>query len=155
GWKRCFHITLERGQRITITEDHSLFTIDEATAKLAPIEGSKIRVGTPVVTPFDLSACADGWSHDLTTLDLQSLPEQRDGRASRSSIIRDGEHFVNRLGRTRIPVEFPVTDDFLYVIGLWLAEGGTSARSAGVTLAFSIGGTPGAANTLIKFFQEY
>lgn len=155
GWKRCFQITLERGQRITITEDHSLFTIDEATAKLAPIAGRDIRVGMPVVTPFDLSACADAWSQDLTSLDLQGMPAQRDGRTSRSSIIRDGDYFVNRLGRTRVPVVFPMTDDFLYVVGIWLAEGGKSATTDGVALRFSIGGTPRAADTLTAFFEAY
>lgn len=153
--KRCFHLRLERGQRITITEDHSLFTIDETTATIAPVEGSNIRIGMPIVTPFDLTACLDAWSQDLTSIDLSAMPVQREGRIPRSSITQDGAHFVNRLARTRIPVEFPVTDDFLYVVGLWLAEGGKSVTSTDLTMRFSIGGTPGATETLTRFFRTY
>src|SRR5262249_30691649 len=106
--KRCFHITLERGQRITITEDHSLFTIDESTTKLTPVAGSNIRLGMPIVTPFDLSACLDAWSQELTSLNVHNMPVQREGRIRKSSGIREGASCVNRLGGTRMPVEFPV-----------------------------------------------
>jgi queuosine biosynthesis protein QueC len=152
--KRCFQITLERGQRITITEDHSLFTIDEATASLTPVAGSDVQVGVPIVTPFDLCSCADAWSTDLTALDLCEMPVRRDGRTS-SSIVRIGDCFVNQLGRYRVPVQLPVTDDFLYVVGLWLAEGGKSVTSDNSALGFSIGGTPGAAATLARVFGAY
>jgi hypothetical protein len=91
----------------------------------------------------------------LLSLDLRDMSVQREGRTSRSSVIRVDDHFTNRLGRTKVPVEFPVTDDFLYVVGLWLAEGGKSVISDGVSLAFSIGGTPGAVGTLTKFFATY
>jgi len=155
SWKRCFHITLERGQRITITEDHSLYTIDETTAALTPVCGKQIRAGMPIITPFNLSACADAWSQDLAVLDLRNMPAQREGRTMSSSIVRDGAYFVNRLRRSRIPVEFPVTDDFLYVVGLWLAEGGKSITSQNVTLRFSIGGTLGAVDTLSTFFDSF
>src|SRR5262249_39452137 len=42
-----------------------------------------------------------------------------------------------------------------YMVGLWLAEGGKLATPDGVTLAFSIGGTPGAVDTLRRFFLAY
>src|SRR5262249_38678640 len=111
--------------------------------------------GMPIVAPFDLSACADAWSRELESLDLHNMPAQRDGRTRTSSIIRVGDHFVNRLGRTRVPVAFPVTDDFLYVIGLWLAAGGNSAALELAALAFSLGGTPAAADTLLLYFAAY
>src|SRR5262249_36010657 len=139
----------------TITEDHSLFTIDESTTKLTPVAGSNIRLGMPIVTPFDLSACLDAWSQELTSLNVHDMPVQREGRIRKSSGIREGASCVNRLGGTRMPVEFPVTDDFLYVVGLWLAEGGKSATTYGVTPALSIGGTPGAVDTLSRFFLAY
>lgn len=151
--KRCFRIILERGQTITATEDHSLFTLDEATAQIKTITGCEVQKGTPIVTPFDLSSCTDAWLDDLQTVDLRGiaprLPEIR-----QSLVIRDG-HITNRLGRTRIPLDFPITDDFLYIVGLWLAEGGKSPETPLSTLAFSVGGTPGAAETLSTFFGSY
>jgi queuosine biosynthesis protein QueC len=153
--KRCFEIVLERGQHIHITEDHSLFTIDERTASLKPVRGRDIAVGMPIVTPFDLSSCAHAWSDDLLSLDLSEMPVTREGRTRKSSITRVGAYYVNRLGRSKVPALFPVSDDFLYVIGLWLAEGGKSPTTESSTLAFSIGGIPGAAQTLESFFAGY
>src|SRR5262249_21478100 len=65
GHKRCFAVRLERGQEITITEDHSLFTVDPATASLVTVKGSEVAVGMPVVVPFDLSQVATAWSKEL------------------------------------------------------------------------------------------
>lgn len=151
--KRCFNIRLERGQEITITEDHSLFTIDEATAKLTPIKGSRVMKGLPIVTPFDLSSCADAWSTELTSLDLRGITSRRPEK--RCSLMAHDGYVTNRLGRTRVTVDFPITDDFLYIIGLWLAEGGKSSTAVSTTLAFSVGGTPGAVETLRSYFASY
>jgi 7-cyano-7-deazaguanine synthase in queuosine biosynthesis len=153
--KDCFQITLERGQRINITEDHSLFTIDEQTAGLIPVPGRSITVGMPIVTPYDLSACADRWTDDVASLDLSEMPIQREGLLIKSSMSRSGDFYVNRLGRSKIPVTFPMSDDFLYVVGLWLAEGGKSPTTDSHTLAFSVGGIPGAADTLRQFFEQF
>ncbi len=155
GWKPCYHIVLERGQEITITEDHSLFTINSATAELETIKGSDITIGTPIVVPFDISSCGGAWSEDLLTLDLRGLIAPRAGLTRKSSVLRDGDVLTNRLKLTRVPVDFPITDDFLYIIGLWLAEGGKYTKSNSTTMAFSVGGTPGAAETLRRFFSSY
>jgi queuosine biosynthesis protein QueC len=155
SWKPCYHVVLERGQELTITEDHSLFTINSATAKLETIKGSDITVGTPLVVPYDLSTCVEAWSEDLLTLDLRGLVAPRAGLTRKSSVLRDGDILTNRLGLTRVPVDFPVTDDFLYIVGLWLAEGGKHATSDSTSLAFSVGGTPGAAETLRRYFSAY
>jgi queuosine biosynthesis protein QueC len=153
--KLCYHVTLERGQTITITEDHSLFTLNPGTAQLETIKGSDIRVGMPIVTPFDLSDCSETWSQDLETLDLRGLVSARSGQSRKSSVIQDGEYLTNRLKLTRVPIDFPVTDDFLYIVGLWLAEEGKHLTSNSTALAFSIEGTGGAAETLRQYFAEY
>ncbi len=153
--KLCYHVVLERGQDITITEDHSLFTIDPATAKVRAIKGSDIQVGTPLVAPYDLSAGTEAWTEDLKFIDLEGLVEPRSGVSRKSSAVRDGNVLTNRLKHTRVPIQFPVTDDFLYIVGLWLAEGGKTHTTNSTTLAFSVGGTPGAADTLRAFFAQY
>ncbi|HEX8981799.1 MAG TPA: 7-cyano-7-deazaguanine synthase [Ktedonobacterales bacterium] len=153
--KLCYHVVLERGRDITITEDHSLFTIDPATARISAIKGSDIKVGTPLVVPYDLSAGSDAWLEDLEVVDLEGLVAPRSGISRKSSVIRDGDVLTNRLKLTRVPVKFPITDDFLYIVGLWLAEGGKHHDTNSTTLAFSIGGTPGAADTLRRFFAQY
>jgi len=153
--KRCFRVRLERGQEITITEDHSLFTIDPITAGIVTIKGSEMSKGMPIVVPFDLSEVADAWSSELDFLDLSGLMRSWDGRYTRGSVVVIGEALTNRLGRTRVPMRFPVTDDFLYIVGLWLAEGGKALHSSTGTLSFSIGGIPGAVDTLRSFFEQF
>lgn len=151
--KRCFNITLERGQNIAITEDHSLFTIDVATARLTPVKGSQIVKGMPIITPFDLSSCANAWADDLRTLDLRQIVSRR--LEKRRSLIVHDDYVTNRLCRTRIPVDFPITDDFLYIVGLWLAEGGKEPETESTRLALSVGGIPGAVETLRTYFDSY
>ncbi|MEW6212318.1 MAG: 7-cyano-7-deazaguanine synthase [Acidobacteriota bacterium] len=153
--KRCFSIRLERGQEITITQDHSLFTIDPITARLIPIKGSDITVGTPIVVPFDFPEINKTWLQELSKLDIHCLPEACKKFDKRWSITLDDGYITNRLKLTRIPIQFPITDDFLYIIGLWLAEGGKSLDSEDTSLAFSIGSIPGAVDTLRRYFERF
>ena len=127
--KRCFRILLERGQHLLVTEDHSLFTIDLGSARLTTIKGAALAPGTPLVVPFDLSDIATAWKDDLTHLDLSGLPASLDGFYKRRSVVLSDGYITNRLKRTLIPVRFPISNTFLYVIGLWLAEGGKSLDS--------------------------
>jgi 7-cyano-7-deazaguanine synthase in queuosine biosynthesis/intein/homing endonuclease len=151
--KRCFHIRLERGQEIEVSEDHSLFTIHDS-GELVPIRGSDIAVGTPLAVPFDLSEFAREWDKDRTHIDLRRVDESR-YRGVATSVTEEGTSLTNRLRRVKIPLDFPVTDDFLRVVGLWLAEGGKDPNSPSKTLAFSIGGVEGAAALLRHYFSEF
>jgi queuosine biosynthesis protein QueC len=153
--KRCFRVVLERGRHLLVTEDHSLFTIDPGSARLTTIKGAALATGTPLVVPFDLSDIASAWKDDLAHLDLSDLPTSHEGFYKRRSIVQSGEYITNRLKRTLIPVRFPISDTFLYVIGLWLAEGGKSLDSRRGSLAFSVGGIPGAVKSLRAFFGEF
>ncbi len=152
--KRCFRLRLERGQRIEITEDHSLFTID-ASGDLNTVRGDEIVLGMPLVVPFDLSLQASAWDRDLETIDLGVLgrSESRSGRVS--SVTEVDGYLTNRLRRVRVPVRFPITDEFLRIIGLWLAEGGKHESTSSCSLAFSIGGLEGAPELLRQYFASY
>ncbi len=153
--KRCFKIRLERGQEICVTEDHSLFTIDPATARLVRVEGSLIKRGMPIIVPFDLSGASNPSEQDKQFLDLSGLPQFCRELSRPWSLVREDGNITNRLHRTLLPVHFPITDDFLYIIGLWLAEGGKDLASRNPTLAFSIGSIPGAVETLRSYFGQF
>jgi 7-cyano-7-deazaguanine synthase in queuosine biosynthesis len=153
--KRCYRVTLERGQRITVTEDHSLFTLDPETAGLCLVRGDQVRVGTPLVVPFDLSAGADAWAEELPSIDIRSIPARWASRHQKASIIEEAGRIRNRIGRASLPADFPLTDDFLYIVGLWLAEGGKEPEGVNTALAFSVGGIPGAVETLDRYFGSF
>lgn len=154
GFKRCFEVTLERGQKIDITEDHSLFSLDSA-GTLCTVRGDEIVKGMPLVVPFDLSNHANSWASELKTIDLREGGSVVRCGKRRSTLIESDGHLTNRLRRTRVPVDFPVTDDFLRVVGLWLAEGGKSPASPSQTLSFSIGGLDGAPDLLRRYFATF
>jgi 7-cyano-7-deazaguanine synthase in queuosine biosynthesis/intein/homing endonuclease len=148
--KRCFKVRLERGQTIEITEDHSLFTLSRND--IIPIRGDQIEIGMPLVAPFDLSEHAIAWSRDFPQIDLAGL-----GRSCpRGSSVEELEGFLtNRLRVTRVPLKFTLDDDFLRIVGLWLAEGGKEEDRVSRRLAFSIGGLEGAPALLNRYFAAF
>jgi 7-cyano-7-deazaguanine synthase in queuosine biosynthesis len=153
--KRCFVVRLERGQGITITEDHSIFTIDPTTSEIVTIKGSALREGTPIVVPFDLGKGADAWRREFKSFDTDGLPRYAHDSHGSWSIIEQGHHLTNRLRRTYVPKRFPLTDEFLYIVGLWLAEGGKEHDSQNTQLRFSVGGVPGAVDAMRSYFGQF
>jgi 7-cyano-7-deazaguanine synthase len=151
--KRCFKVRLERGQQIEITEDHSLYTVENNN--IVAIRGSEIKIGTPLVAPFDLSAYVGDWASDLNCIDLALLRLDRESIYRKSSIVEVDGHLTNRLRRTKVPLRFVLTDDFLRIVGLWLAEGGKEEDGTSRTLAFSVGGLDGAPELLRRYFLGY
>ena len=152
--KRCFRVKLERGQQIDVTEDHSLFTLD-AAYDICTVRGDEIAVGMPLVAPFDLSEQAVAWSNDLKAIDLGKLGPTPPHCKRRSSVVDDGVFLTNRLRRTRVPLIFPMTDEFLRIVGLWLAEGGKDPERSSRTLQFSVGGLKGAPELLKRYFGNF
>jgi queuosine biosynthesis protein QueC len=151
--KKCFRVRLERGQQIEITEDHSLYTIEDN--RLVAVPGAEIKVGMPLVAPFDLSAHASCWESELQFVDLSPLLPEKLSAYRRSSVVEVEGYLTNRLARSRVPLSFELTDDFLRIVGLWLAEGGKEEDGPSRTLAFSIGGLDGAPELLRQYFGIY
>jgi hypothetical protein len=110
--------------------------------------GRDVKIGLPLVVPFDLSMCASAWEKDLPFLDLTDVVHHGDGNAERKHVMAIDGYLTNRLKITQVPRRFPVTDDFLYIVGLWLAEGGKDHSSPTNSLGFSIGGMAGAVECL-------
>jgi 7-cyano-7-deazaguanine synthase in queuosine biosynthesis len=150
--KRCYRVKLERGQELTVTEDHSLFTTD-GTGRLVPVKGSALALGMPLVVPFDLTEQMSAWQRELDVIDLRVPNAGFTQDALWSSVAEASGFLRNRLRQTRIPLDLPITDDFLRIVGLWLAEGGKAKDSRVSTLSFSVGGLPGAAELLRSYFS--
>ena len=151
GSKQCYQVTLERGQKIDITEDHSLFTLD-STGALCTVRGDEIVKGMPLVVPFDLAGHAGAWSDDLKVLDLRDGGSVVRCGERRCSVVEIDGYLTNRVCRTKVPLNLPVTDDFLRIVGLWLAEGGKTPGGKYQVLSFSVGGLNGAPDLLRRYF---
>jgi 7-cyano-7-deazaguanine synthase len=153
GGKRCFKVRLERGQAIEITEDHSLFTL--SSNDIIPVRGDQIEIGMPLVVPFDLSEHAKAWSRDLPHINLAALGRSCPSTSREPSVEEVDGFLTNRLRVTRVPLKFTLDDDFLRIVGLWLAEGGKEEDRVSRRLAFSIGGLEGAAALLDRYFAAF
>lgn len=151
--KRCYKFRLERGQQIEVTEDHSLFTI--LNNNIVAIRGADVTIGTPLIVPFDLSEHVNCWATDLQSVDLTILRSEKQSACRKSSVVEIDDHLTNRLRRTMIPVRFHLNDDFLRIVGLWLAEGGKEEDGPSRSLAFSVGGLVGAPELLLRYFSTY
>ncbi len=116
--KRCFRIHLERGSSIDVTEDHSLFTVGDGY-ELEPIRGAEIEPGMPLVTPLTLEEVHP--PHDLESWDLTGLAAFANAGLSRRMAREEAGEVRHRA--LALPVRLPVTDDLLYAMGLWIAEG--------------------------------
>ena len=143
-----YRITLERGQTIDITDGHSIFTIDEQTTRLTEVKGSDVCVGMPIAVPF--TACPDTPTPELEMVDIRGIISQSDARLTKSMFRLEQGYILFR--NHRLPVDFPLTDDFLRIVGLWIAEGGKEIDSNNHTLAFSIGGVEKNARLFESYF---
>src|SRR5207302_273068 len=133
--RRCLRLRLEEGQEVTISEDHSLFTVDPLTARPVPVTGARVETGTPIVVPVDLSGSAAAWPRDLSFIDLRELVRSRNGHGGRGARgARDGLG-SNRGGPAQVLLGVPASDEVLYGIGLGLADGGTGLASGECALA--------------------
>ena len=153
--KKCFRITLERGRQIEITEDHSLFTVDD-NYDLCPIRGSELKIGSMLIAPISLEEVHP--TKDLESFDLRGLAEFVDKKFPRSTKNWSSKHLqitdsslkINYASSTaKLPLNFPITNAFLYVAGLWIAEGSFSWR------IFFSNMLPKARRIINAFFQLY
>ena len=152
--RRCLRIRLEEGQEVTISEDHSLFTVDPLTARPVPVTGARVETGTPIVVPVDLSGSAAAWPRDLSFIDLRELVRSRNGHGGRGARgARDGLG-SNRGGPAQVLLGVPASDEVLYGIGLGLADGGTGLASGTGALPSAVGGTPGPAADVLGSYAQ-
>lgn len=116
--KTCYRVHLERGDSIDITEDHSLFSLDE-NYQLTPIKGNELETGLPLIVPMTLEEVHP--DKDLDYLDLEGLAGYMNALTAKKMAREENGFVVHR--SLSLPLRFPLTDDFLYATGLWLAEG--------------------------------
>jgi len=142
-------------QAHTVTEDHSLFTIDPGTARLTTIKGAELTIGTPLAVPFDLSEVAEAWSAeklahlDITDCPLQSVTSMDIGRRC---------CWTGMLQTASSEPSFRALSDdrraSVYSRAL-VGGGGKSMDSTSDSLSFSVGGIPGAVKALRTFFGRF
>ncbi|MDI6820146.1 MAG: LAGLIDADG family homing endonuclease [Candidatus Hodarchaeaceae archaeon] len=140
-----FEVTLAKGNRIKITGDHNLFTLDE-DGNLKSIPVKELKQGqTFIAIPTTLSP-----GEELSHIDLTS--RFSDTWAAK---VGDGEFLkTHNHPEIRIPVKFPVSKEFLDVIGLWLADGSFD-RSGSSNLEIAVGDEPECLDVITRWTGEF
>lgn len=110
-----YEITTEEGRTIKITGDHNVFTLsDDGILNEIPVKilkGNETYIAVPRVLPH-------AKSEEIESIDLSPYSNKLlvDG-------VSDGHINVRGHPEIKIPVKFPITDDLLQLVGLWIADG--------------------------------
>jgi myo-inositol-1-phosphate synthase/intein/homing endonuclease len=138
-------VTLREGNRIKITQDHNLFTLDDE-GKLKSIPANELKAGkTFIVVPTRLPH--DGGA--ITYVDL--TPYLSDSWAA--SI--EGEFLsIHDHPEIRIPVKFPITREFLRIVGLWLADGSFDGGGSS-NLEIAVGNDPECMQVVERWASDF
>ncbi|PIU21781.1 MAG: hypothetical protein COT15_00485 [Candidatus Diapherotrites archaeon CG08_land_8_20_14_0_20_34_12] len=171
--KQIYEIILTSGRKIKVTEDHSLFYLDQ-NGQISPIKTSELKewdyIATPRILPLDSIPLNyfDCWdklaemknvmvtgkiiSNNLKECTNEELFRYTNGKSRESKrnilniwrrnsclpikifnkMVEDGlfhkKHslglsFKNIRNQKNIPLNIPITDNFLKLCGLWLADG--------------------------------
>ncbi|NVM54099.1 MAG: hypothetical protein HWN66_10400, partial [Candidatus Helarchaeota archaeon] len=164
-------IQMEYGREITVTEHHSLFTIDNSD--IVPVKGRDLQVGDYIVVPRKISYENEIESLNLIDLvfrnssdptkwyvrNVKKLLSQKQIEKLRQLDKWATQHLHNdsipieifiklgvdpkyskqlRLGMARSPYEIPaqiqITEDFLFLLGIYVAEGSGSYKKFNISL---------------------
>ncbi|MFH1895019.1 MAG: LAGLIDADG family homing endonuclease [archaeon] len=123
-----YEVTTEEGRKIKITGDHNVFTLDEnGTLNEIPVKQlreNETYIAVPRVLPFT----------ELKHVKEIDLTPYQDNLFVHG--ISNGFLNVHSKPEIKIPVKFPVTDELLQLVGLWLADGNFDrAGSSNIELA--------------------
>lgn len=126
----------------------------------------ELKKGDNLVYP-DYSCCGIFSEKDLSNLNLMDYfsvddfyeNQQFNGKNFTCGLRIENGYFVSQRGfgkhsQTRIPVEFPVTNDFLKVLGWYIAEGWSDTNSYQVGFAFHKSECD-IADFLIQYFSNF
>jgi myo-inositol-1-phosphate synthase/intein/homing endonuclease len=127
-----FEVTFAGGGRIKITGDHNLFTLDD-NGDLKPVPVKELKEGRTFIAAPTTLLCGKELPFVYLT------PYFSDSWGAR---IDGGEFLkIHNHPEIRIPIRFPISDDFLRVVGLWLADGSFD-RNGSSNLEIAVGNEP-------------
>jgi len=110
-----FEVTTEEGRKIKITGDHNVFTVDDngilSEIPIKQLKENETYIAVPRVLPFSESS-------DIKEIDLTPYQDKLFIHG-----VSDGFLNVHSKPEIKIPVKFPVSDELLQLVGLWLADG--------------------------------
>jgi intein/homing endonuclease len=121
------------------TSNHPVLTVSKVKSKFSTPEWKKTGELTPSdylllhKNPIDLFA-----KNDLEYIDLTEILGDSFNKYIENNEYVTRQGFGGREGKIAIPLKLPITDDFLFVIGRYIAEGSIDTSSTQVSFAAHI-----------------
>ncbi len=137
-----YEITTEEGRKIKITGDHNVFVLNE-NGDLSEIPVKSIRENeTYIAVPRSLECIAQ---EDVKNIDLTPF-------LSSFFVKEVAEGYIKIHNQEmKIPVQFPVTDELLQTVGLWLADGNFDRNGPSSNIELACGDEPECMEVVSEF----
>lgn len=140
-----YEITLEEGRKIRITSDHNVFVLgDDGDLENVPVKllkENETYIAVSRIMPFSNNS-------EMTHVDITPYLNDLFSRG-----VHDGYIRVHNHPEIRIPIKFPVTDELLQIVGLWLADGNYD-RAGSSNIELACGDEPECMEIIDKVSEE-
>lgn len=134
-----FEIELDGGRKIKITKDHNVFVLSEE-GELWPLPVADLKEGKSyIAVPENLHS----EQKELEHIDLKPYFKSKGGFLS-----------IHNHPEIRIPAKFPVSDELLQIIGIWLADGSYDRKKGGFNVELACGHEPDCVKTIDRFCKR-
>jgi myo-inositol-1-phosphate synthase len=133
-----FEVELEGGRKIKITKDHNLFVLNDR-GKLEPIPASDLKENESLVAVPENLFCPQP---EKKFFNLKPYLKEIIGASSyQKGKIKVKKGFIEIVGypNFKIPVKFPLSDEFLQIVGLWLADGSYDRKGKSYNIELACG----------------
>jgi len=148
-----FEIEIEGGRKIKITKDHNVFILNEK-GELAPIPVKDLKENESLIAvPENLFFS----QKEKEYLDLEPYYETIvDNSSYRRGKLRIKNQFFEIIGHSqiKIPIKFSLSDEFLQIVGLWLADGSYDRKEESYNIELASGNDKDCVNLISNFCKK-
>lgn len=148
-----FEVELENGRKIKITRDHNLFILNER-GKLEPVPLSDLKEGESLIAvPENLFFNQD----EKKFINLKSYFENLLKNSYRKEKMKiEGDFLkISFPRKIKIPLQFPLSDEFLQIVGLWLADGSYDRKGNDSNIELACGNDSDCLKIIKKFCKKF
>ncbi len=148
-----FEVETEGGRKIKITKDHNLFILNE-TGRLQSIPARDLKEGENfIAVPENLFSSQQEKKFINLKAYLKNLIGNSAYREGKISIKND---FFQICGypKIKIPVNLPLSDNLLQIVGIWLADGSYD-RNGRSNIELACGNDPDAVKIVESFCNNF
>ena len=145
-YEPIYEVTTDEGRTIKITGDHNVFVLsDDGVLTEIPVnmlKEGKTYIAVPKILPYSEK-------EDLKTIDITTSVNKFFSQG-----VKDGYLYIHNHPEIRIPVDFPITDDLLQIVGLWIADGNYD-REGSSNIELACGNEPECISVVHKFTEGF